>query len=456
MSRQNGTANSQSFTFTYSGGNHRNGYLYDANGNVTKENAEGLLATYNILNLPAAIQDSGSGITLANYKYYADGIKRSAVDGSGDGVLYDGSFRYTISGNNSYSVESVAYDGGRFLACESSLSPEFPEPIPDEGGEEIGEEPIGEEIGGGEVVADEPGYTSVAYITDHLGSVRVVVGADGTVIKHNEFLPYGELFNNNDPYLTNNDYLYGGKELQKKFGINLYDSQARFQANTGMFLSLDPLAEKFYGISPYSYCAGNPVNLVDPSGKKVYLKANASEEFKKKFSEAVVFMNNHNTSYNLAKLEESDNIFYISETSGSTVYDPKTKTLYWNPTKIGYDNETDIYRSPVTSLAHELGHAKKHDEAITNDKESEYYEYIKRVDPQYDTVEEKRVITTTEQVAARNHGEISQQQVTRRKHTNHYRSRKDIPKILSMEGKTIEEIVDFVKAHNSSVVIVYR
>ncbi|MBQ7468678.1 MAG: hypothetical protein IJS75_07455 [Bacteroidales bacterium] len=267
MSRQNGTANSQSFTFTYSGGNHRNGYLYDANGNVTKENAEGLLATYNILNLPAAIQDSGSGIMLANYKYYADGIKRSAVDGSGDGVLYDGSFRYTISGNNSYSVESVAYDGGRFLACESSLSPEFPEPIPDEGGEEIGEEPIGEEIGGGEVVADEPGYTSVAYITDHLGSVRVVVGADGTVIKHNEFLPYGELFNNNDPYLTNNDYLYGGKELQKRFGINLYDSQARFQANTGMFLSLDPLAEKYYGISPYSYCAGNPVNLVDPDGK---------------------------------------------------------------------------------------------------------------------------------------------------------------------------------------------
>lgn len=116
-------------------------------------------------------------------------------------------------------------------------------------------------------MADEPGYTSVAYITDHLGSVRVIVGADGTVIKHNEFLPYGELFNNNDPYLTNNDYLYGGKELQKKFGINLYDSQARFQANTGMFLSLDPLAEKYYGISPYSYCAGNPVNLVDPDGK---------------------------------------------------------------------------------------------------------------------------------------------------------------------------------------------
>ena len=108
------------------------------------------------------------------------------------------------------------------------------------------------------------------------GSVRVVVGADGTVIKHNEFLPYGELFNNNDPYLTNNDYLYGGKELQKRFGINLYDSQARFQSNTGMFLSLDPLAEKYYGISPYSYCAGNPVNFTDKGGDSLKVNDLAS------------------------------------------------------------------------------------------------------------------------------------------------------------------------------------
>ncbi len=30
----------------------------------------------------------------------------------------------------------------------------------------------------------------------------------------------------------------------------------------------DPLSEKYYSISPYAYCAGNPVNLVDPEGKK--------------------------------------------------------------------------------------------------------------------------------------------------------------------------------------------
>ena len=78
----------------------------------------------------------------------------------------------------------------------------------------------------------------------------------------NEFLPYSGAFNN----LRNFNYLYGGE----KFGGNLYDSKARFQANTGAFLSQDPLAEKYYGISPYSYCAGNLVNMVDPEGKDIW------------------------------------------------------------------------------------------------------------------------------------------------------------------------------------------
>lgn len=32
----------------------------------------------------------------------------------------------------------------------------------------------------------------------------------------------------------------------------------------------DPLAEKYYGISPYTYCAGNPVNLIDSEGRDWY------------------------------------------------------------------------------------------------------------------------------------------------------------------------------------------
>ena len=209
----------------------------------------------------------------------------------------------------------------------------------------------GEEIGGGEVVADEPGYTSVAYITDHLGSVRVVVGADGTVIKHNEFLPYGELFNNNDPYLTNNDYLYGGKELQKEFGINLYDSQARFQANTGMFLSLDPLAEKFYGISPYSYCAGNPVNLVDQGGDTIHVAAEDQglvlkilEKVFDKFASGF-------------KFNKEGNLEYTGTTKGMSKEQKKTfnglKGVMDDDvvTNIKFDSSLDPKKAAITSLA---------------------------------------------------------------------------------------------------------
>ena len=46
------------------------------------------------------------------------------------------------------------------------------------------------------------------------------------------------------------------------FGARFYDPAA------AIFLQQDPLAEKYYNISPYAYCANNPVNFVDPDGKQ--------------------------------------------------------------------------------------------------------------------------------------------------------------------------------------------
>lgn len=40
---------------------------------------------------------------------------------------------------------------------------------------------------------------------------------------------------------------------------------------------MDPMAEKYYGVSPYAYCAGNPVNRVDPSGKTIRIYYHTSD-----------------------------------------------------------------------------------------------------------------------------------------------------------------------------------
>ena len=37
-----------------------------------------------------------------------------------------------------------------------------------------------------------------------------------------------------------------------------------------MWLSVDPMADKYPSISPYAYCAWNPVKLVDPDGRDIY------------------------------------------------------------------------------------------------------------------------------------------------------------------------------------------
>lgn len=43
-----------------------------------------------------------------------------------------------------------------------------------------------------------------------------------------------------------------------------------FDPNEKKFLTMDPLAEKYYGISPYAYCANNPIRFIDPNGMDIW------------------------------------------------------------------------------------------------------------------------------------------------------------------------------------------
>jgi len=57
------------------------------------------------------------------------------------------------------------------------------------------------------------------------------------------------------------------RHIDRMHGLDWYDYSARqYDAALGQFTSMDPLCEKYYHISPYAYCAGNPVKYVDPDG----------------------------------------------------------------------------------------------------------------------------------------------------------------------------------------------
>ena len=107
-------------------------------------------------------------------------------------------------------------------------------------------------------------------ITDHLGNVRAVVDENGTLKQVNNYFAYGGLLNDVTTGADVQTHKYNGKELDRMHGLDMYDYGARnYDAALGQFTTMDPLCEKYYHISPYAYCGGNPVNRVDPDGRTV-------------------------------------------------------------------------------------------------------------------------------------------------------------------------------------------
>ena len=72
------------------------------------------------------------------------------------------------------------------------------------------------------------------------------------------------------------------KEVLDNLGFNLqkimvlrtiklwYLFYADNAADIARFMQPDPLATENHGVSPYTYCNGDPINFIDPTGEKVY------------------------------------------------------------------------------------------------------------------------------------------------------------------------------------------
>ncbi len=208
-------------------------YTYDTNGNMTSDKNRGITSIeYNLLNLPQKI-------TFAN--------------GNDIRYVYDASGRKLRMGHyrNNYLETEKTYCGNKVYQGEDLT-----------------------------MVLTEEGYCRydgtgdhTFFLKDHLGNNRVVFDMWGTTFQVTNYYPFGSVMaespRRNDREFQ--PYKFGGKELDRMFGLDQYDFVARgYYSPLGGFLTMDPLCEKYYSISPYVYCANNPVNLIDPDGMDWY------------------------------------------------------------------------------------------------------------------------------------------------------------------------------------------
>ena len=125
------------------------------------------------------------------------------------------------------------------------------------------------------------------------------------------------------------------------FGARYYDSDIL----TG-WLSVDPMADKYPGLSPYAYCAWNPVKLVDPDGEQVqrpplrYGVFNSNQRFVTSNRQQTVYRNSSSTNVRYSRsgyreISHNVNPIYL-----------KSKT--WSGVEYQYNNTKNL---PIVELA---------------------------------------------------------------------------------------------------------
>ncbi|EFA44263.1 RHS repeat-associated core domain protein [Hallella bergensis DSM 17361] len=287
------------------------------------------------------------------------------------------------------------------------------------------------------------------YHPDHLGSSSYITNLDGEVSQHIEYVPFGEVFIDeleltrksatagkancnktwNTPYRFNDCANEGrgklacsmpsaanrrvelnAKEFDEETGMYYYGARY-YDPRLSLWMSTDPLQEKYQNISTYCYAANNPIKFIDSDGRKLLLASGTTEAFKQKFRAAIMYLHEHNADGIIAQIDKSSTIIYITERVGEPSAFSKTKkTIYWDP-NMGVLTSSDKKMSPTTVLNHEADHTLQY---LKNP--DKYAQDSKTFDPDYDDKEEMRVITGSEQKTALALGEISAGEVTRTDH----------------------------------------
>nr|WP_311549511.1 RHS repeat-associated core domain-containing protein [Prevotella nigrescens] len=251
--------------------------------------------------------------------------------------------------------------------------------------------------------------TAINY-PDHLGSSSYITNLDGEVSQHIEYVPFGEVFIEERNNTWNTPYLFNAKEFDEETGMYYYGARY-YEPRLSLWMSVDPLEEKYYNSSSYAYCNNNPIRFIDPDGRKLLFASGTTEAFKQKFRAAIMYLHEHNADGIIAQIDKSSTIIYITERVGEpSAFRHKKKTIYWDP-NMGVLTSSDKKMSPTAVLNHEADHTLQY---LKNP--DKYAQDSKTFDPDYDDKEEMRVITGSEQKTALALDEISAGEVTRTDH----------------------------------------
>lgn len=104
--------------------------------------------------------------------------------------------------------------------------------------------------------------------------------------------------------------------------------------NNVMWLSVDPLADKNISVSPYVYCIGNPIRLIDPDGRDWYQEENGT---------AVLWRNSNDASFNIDGVTYNNIGENYNDVHGNTTYSYHQNELQ----AIVHTTNTKFYKQPT-------------------------------------------------------------------------------------------------------------
>ena len=225
------------------------------------------------------------------------------------------------------------------------------------------------------------------YHSDHLGSASWITNSQGQAVQYIHYMPYGELWLNQQANSYDERFKFTGKERDTESGYDYFG--ARFYLSLlGIWLSPDPLLDKYPEISSYAYCKWNPVKNVDPDGKRIVvgtwygrvLAKLGVNNFERQTMTYLKELKGMSPILNTAisKMEDSKtitiSIYPMSQydgdknkgvtTSKTTIMGEKKDSEIYYDSNNGFLVDGD-YSSPQAILAHELGHAENNMEGTS-------------------------------------------------------------------------------------------